>query len=166
MTNWKVPAAFLVVAVAIGLALQVLYWPQLPERMATHFDAQGNPNGWMDRAAAAALSVGLLLFLPLFFIGISVAIRWLPTSTINLPHREYWLSAERRDDTLRWMTVWMMWFSVAITIFLVAINHLTFIANRDARPLSAVWFWGLLGAFLLTTAALVVLMYRRFGSPR
>lgn len=138
--------------------------------MATHFDAQGNPNGWMDRAAAAGLSASLIFLVPLFFIGISIAIRWLPTSTINLPHREYWLSAERRDDTLRWMTVWMtVWmigFSVATTIFLVAINHLTFIANRDARPLSAVWFWGLLGAFLLTTAALVVLMYRRFGSPR
>lgn len=166
MTNWKIPAAFLVVAMAIGIALQVLYWPQLPERMATHFDAQGNPNGWMDRQSAAGLSVGLVLFLPLFFISISIAIRWLPTSTINLPHREYWLSAERRDETLRWMTVWMMWFSVAITIFLVAINHLTFIANRDAQPLSAVWFWGLLSVFLLTTAALIVLMYRRFGSPR
>ncbi|MBL8856222.1 MAG: hypothetical protein JNK57_19810 [Planctomycetaceae bacterium] len=76
------------------------------------------------------------------------------------------MSAERRDETLRWMTGWMIWFSVAITIFLVAINHLTFIANRDAQPLSAVWFWGLLSVFLLTTAALIVLMYRRFGSPR
>ncbi|MBL8889223.1 MAG: DUF1648 domain-containing protein [Planctomycetaceae bacterium] len=166
MANWKIPAAFLVVAMAIGIALQILYWPQLPDRMATHFDPQGNPNDWMDRASAVGLCVGLIVFLPLFFIGISVAIRWLPVSTINLPHREYWLSAERRDESLRWMTGWMIWFSVAITIFLVAINHLIFVANRDARPLSAVWFWAFLSAFMLTTAALIVLVYRRFGRPK
>ncbi|MDP1561384.1 MAG: DUF1648 domain-containing protein [Pirellulaceae bacterium] len=165
MTNWKPAAALIVIAIVIGLGLQLWYWTQLPERIATHFDAQGKPDGWMDKRSATLLFAGLVTFLPLFFVGIGLMIRSLPTSSINLPNREYWLSAERRDETLRWMNGWMMWFAVSITIFLVTINHLTFIANRDAQPLSAIWFWGMLATFLVSTAGLIVLMWRRFAKP-
>lgn len=166
MTNWKIPSAITFVAIAIGLTLQVWYWPQLPEKLATHFDAQGRANGWMDKQSATILTCSLVALMPLFFVGISVGIRWLPTSMINMPHREYWLSGERREETLRWMLGWMMWFSVAITIFFVAINHLIFLANRDVQPLSAIWFWGLLCSFLMATGVLVLIMLLRFSGPR
>jgi hypothetical protein len=100
MMNWKPPGGIIAVAVAIGLALQVWYWPQLPEKMATHFDAQGNADDWMDKQSATALSCSLVVLVPLFFIGINLLIRWLPTSLINLPHREFWLSEERREESL------------------------------------------------------------------
>ena len=41
---------------------------RLPARVATHFDLQGAPNGWMDRTTA-------VLFLPLFSLGIWGLIR-------------------------------------------------------------------------------------------
>jgi hypothetical protein len=84
---------------------------------------------------------------------------------INMPYREYWLASERRVESLHWMMGWMMWFAVAITIFIVIINHLTFIANRGSLPLSAAWFWGMLTAFLSYTFVLVVIMLRRFHKP-
>lgn len=31
--------------------------------------------------------------------------------------------------------------------------------------LSAVWFWGTLGAFLVSTVVLVILLWRRFAKP-
>ena len=166
MTNLKIPSALLISGILVGLGLLVWYWPQLPENIATHFDEHGLPNGLLSKPTAVMLSAGLVTLLPLFFVGISVVIRWMPTSTINLPNREYWLAPERRDETLRWMTGWMLWFSAAITIFMVALNHLTFIANRDAQPLKMFWFWLALGGFLLTTFFLIVAMLRRFSSPR
>ncbi|MBX3420962.1 MAG: DUF1648 domain-containing protein [Pirellulaceae bacterium] len=165
MNHWKLPAALTSITMVIGLGLQLWYWPQLPEQVATHFDAQGNPNDWMGKLPATLLAAGLVTLLPLFFIGIGQVIGWLPVCIINLPQRQYWLATERRADTLQWMTGWMMWLTVSITVFMVAINHLTFLANRDAQPLSVAWFWGMLGGFLLWTFVLVLVMLRRFAKP-
>jgi uncharacterized membrane protein len=165
MSNCKFPMALIGLMIVVGLSLQLWYWPQLPERLAIHFDAQGIPNDWMDKLPATLLSAGLVALLPFCFVGISQITRWLPSSLINLPYREYWLAPERRDESLRWMMGWMMWFAVAITIFVVVLNHLTFIANRDSQPLSAGWFWGVLGAFLFSTFLQVIIMIRRFYKP-
>jgi uncharacterized membrane protein len=43
--------------------MTALVYDRLPERVATHFDIHGQPNGWMPRAMAAA-------FMPIFTIGI------------------------------------------------------------------------------------------------
>lgn len=37
-------------------------WNQLPQRIATHFDARGNPNGWQSPSTFAMFSFVLLLF--------------------------------------------------------------------------------------------------------
>jgi hypothetical protein len=42
-------------------------WDQLPLRMATHFDVNGQPNGWMTRATALWFGLGLTAFLLVIF---------------------------------------------------------------------------------------------------
>jgi uncharacterized membrane protein len=164
MSNCKLPLGLLMLTIGIGLGLQVWYWPQLPERIAVHFNAKGQPDSWASRLNATILSVSLLVLIPLFFVGIGQVIRWLPSSMINLPHREFWLAPGRRDETLRWITCWMLWFSFGLAVFLVGINHLTFIANRDAQPLADAWSWVAVGAFLFVTLAHILLMIRRFNT--
>jgi hypothetical protein len=52
-------------------------WEQLPVRMATHFNAAGQPNGWMSRDVALEFGVGMMAFLLLVFTPILWAIsRW------------------------------------------------------------------------------------------
>ena len=41
----------------------VLLWERMPARLAVHFDASGEPNGWMGRWESAAFDVGVLLFM-------------------------------------------------------------------------------------------------------
>ena len=44
-------------------------WDRLPARMATHFNASGQPNGWMSREAALEFGLGMtLLFLVVFTV--------------------------------------------------------------------------------------------------
>jgi Protein of unknown function (DUF1648) len=45
-------------------------WNRLPARMATHFAANGQPNGWMTREASLYFVLGLLTFLLLIFTAI------------------------------------------------------------------------------------------------
>jgi hypothetical protein len=50
-----------------------MVWDRLPARMATHFDAAGDPNGWMSREAS--LGFGLLSLAVVLVISAVVAMR-------------------------------------------------------------------------------------------
>jgi hypothetical protein len=42
-------------------------WDRLPARMATHFSAMGEPNGWMSREVSVEFGIGIMVFLLLVF---------------------------------------------------------------------------------------------------
>jgi uncharacterized membrane protein len=73
---------------------------QLPEKVPIHFDFAGNP----DRVSVKSemtivnLSIGILMLL-CFGVG-AMLIEKVPAKYINLPNRDYWLSPERRKDSL------------------------------------------------------------------
>lgn len=46
----------------LPILLGIVYWNQLPDRMATHFDSAGDPNGWSSKWFAV---IGLPVFLAL-----------------------------------------------------------------------------------------------------
>src|SRR5436305_5666107 len=47
-------------------------WDELPARMATHFNATGQPNGWMSRAGSLEFGLGITAFLLVVFTIILV----------------------------------------------------------------------------------------------
>lgn len=49
-------------------------WDQLPLRMATHFNAAGQPNGWMPRETSLYFALGLTAFLSVLFTGLAIVI--------------------------------------------------------------------------------------------
>jgi hypothetical protein len=49
-------------------------WDQLPARMATHFAASGQPNGWMPRATSLYFALGLTAFVLIIFTGIALVV--------------------------------------------------------------------------------------------
>jgi len=50
-------------ALPANVLLFALSWSQLPARLATHFDFQNHPNGWMSREGSSAFGVFLATFL-------------------------------------------------------------------------------------------------------
>lgn len=51
-----------------GAVFSVLAYPHLPAEVATHFDLEGNPNGWSSRFFAAAFVPVLSVVLALLFV--------------------------------------------------------------------------------------------------
>jgi Protein of unknown function (DUF1648) len=49
-------------------------WDELPVRMATHFAANGQPNGWMPRETSLYFALGLTAFVLIIFTGLALAI--------------------------------------------------------------------------------------------
>jgi hypothetical protein len=62
--------ALLAATVLYGLQLAV-YYPELPDRVASHFDAAGNPDGSMSKAGFLALTLALGVGDCLLFLGLA-----------------------------------------------------------------------------------------------
>jgi hypothetical protein len=90
-------------------------WNQLPARMASHFGAGGQPNGWTSREALVIFSVVLLTFL-------------LATFT-------WALTRVRKPDALAWSLLAMFYVVVGV---LLSVNSSVLNYNLYGRPLNIV----------------------------
>ena len=139
-------------------------YSEIPERLASHFNAAGAPNGWMSKDqffTLNALLVGLAIFIGVFP---PLLIAKLPPNLINLPNKDYWLAPERRAETVTFFERWFAWFACAFLLFLALVMQMVIQSNRSATPeLPSDQFMFLLFGFLLFTAVWVVLMARKFS---
>lgn len=140
-----------------------VYWPQLPERVATHFGPGGEPNDWMDKSSAVLLLGGFQIFFPLLLFGVVRVLKWVPMNLINIPHREYWLAAERREASLRWLERPMGGVAMLTGCLLMVTGHFTFRANVHGGRLEEFPFFVCLVAYLAGVVWLVICILRRFG---
>ena len=114
MNDSRLPTFIYVVTLALGLLGWAHVYPQLPAVMASHFSARGIPNGWAPKPMFF-LIMGIAVFvsaLPGFLAPRQIESR--PPARLNLPHKDYWLAPERREDTWRFLRAQMAWFSCAV----------------------------------------------------
>ncbi len=138
----------------------------LPERVATHFDADGEPNGWMSRADHLAYMAGFGVAFPVFMIGICWSVRFLPVWMINLPHKEYWLAEERRAESAGYVFRHSIWLGCLGLGFVTGLHWATVFSNqRQPVHLPIEWVLSIAGLFLVGVAGWVLCLYRRFRSP-
>jgi uncharacterized membrane protein len=154
-------------AFAVGPVAAILHermWvARLPERVATHFGVDGAPNGWMSRDDATTFYLAVVIGLNLLFFLISVSLGALPSSMVNIPNREYWLAPERRDETVRRMSVRLAIFVLALSAFVIVVFHMTFQASTEAHP--SLTIGPAVGVFLAFVAAWVASLVVGFRKP-
>lgn len=152
-------AIVLVAAVSVVRTWTIL--GALPERVASHFDAAGMPNGWMPREGFLALQAGILALMVLLFVLLPRTIAWLPVGFVNLPHREHWLAPERREETMATIELWMGALGLLVVVSIAIFEELAVQANLPGGPgrLSMLPFWLTLFAVLAAATAWTV----RFG---
>ena len=136
---------------------------RLPARIATHFDASGQPNGWMNRSALVLFTAIFGLGFPLFVVGLSYMTRFFPNNLINIPHREYWLSPEHRGEAFDYLLLYSFWFACLAVCFVIGLHSLIIRANAQSPPaLPGADTVGLIAFFLVGTAVWGVSMVRHF----
>lgn len=146
---------------AFYLGHLVYYYPRLPERIASHFNHLGEPDGWMSKANFMIFEVVLLAFVLGLFRLISFSFEKMPISLINLPNKEYWLAPERRSETFRVLKENLETLQIALLAMLVSINQMAFRANIDRENLSPA-SWLVIGAFVIFTIIWTVKLNRKF----
>jgi uncharacterized membrane protein len=106
--------------------------PALPDRVATHFNFAGQPDGWMTRTQHLVFMTLFGIGLPLIFVLLSFLTRILPNDVINVPRRDYWLAPQRRDETMRYLMRHCWWPACLAVVFVAGIQYLVVEANRQA----------------------------------
>ena len=138
------------------------HYPQLPARVATHFDAHGLADGWSSRSALLTTSIVTLVVMSLVAGGLQLLVRFLPASLINVPHREFWLAPARAEGTRR--SVGQLMFAIGCLLFVMVagLNHLTLRANLGPFPQMGFWMWFVVGSCVLSMQARILLTVLRF----
>ncbi|MBN1296004.1 DUF1648 domain-containing protein [bacterium] len=158
--------ALLIVSYTLTIILAVVSMHFLPEQVATHFGAGGHADGWGARESNAMMFAGIQTSLFLLFAFLPCAIRHIPGQWINIPNREYWLAAERREITQRMIAGLLDVYGTGFFVFMTGFFILVIRANLSTPVhLHEPTLFILLGIFLVFTAGWVVAFYRKFRSP-
>src|SRR5689334_11822606 len=120
--------------VAIGAVFVWYSTLRMPAVVASHFVASGVANGFMPRERYLPLMMGVTILLPLLVtLPLSIGLNN-PKLKINLPHRDYWLAPERREETIAFVRQQMMRFAIALLLFVCYAHWLVVKANEHSPP--------------------------------
>lgn len=125
----------------VFLALVVAGWGQaiwqhgqMPERVASHFNAAGTANGWMTRDEELGWQLGTITVVAALLQGIVLLQPKLPPEFVNVPHREYWFAPERRATSEAWISNLVLSVGCLLLLFFIGLFHLVYRANLTSKP--------------------------------
>jgi uncharacterized membrane protein len=157
----------LLLLAAAGIVQILHYYPLLPERMASHFDGSGRPDGFQSRTAFLALSATMLITTVVTFGGLGALFRRIPSKWFNLPNRDYWLAPERREETIEHMSRQLEWLGAVSLGFYLFVIQMVVETNRTSEPrLDSRSVMILLGLYLLYTGVWIARFVLRFRTPQ
>jgi uncharacterized membrane protein len=115
-----------ILAILLCLVQAAYYYPLLPDRVASHFGASGQPDAWSGKDTFLKIYLIAVAFIAILFSGMGFILRKTPSSLINLPNKDYWLSPERRQETLDLLSRQFFSFGSATLLLLLDIFHQAF----------------------------------------
>jgi Protein of unknown function (DUF1648) len=133
----------------------------LPERVASHFSADGQADGWMSRSAYLQF---ISIFGSIVPLAIIVIFRSLPVNLINVPNRDFWFSPERCAQSRDYLFRQSFWFAGLMVGLFTGIHLAVIQANgQSTAQLSLPVFLGVLGIFMIGILAWAANLFRHFG---
>jgi uncharacterized membrane protein len=149
--------------IAVTLAQIAWYYPRLPARVASHFDAAGQVNAFMPKDAFFTLHLAVLGLMALVFLLVPALIVRLPPGMINLPNKAYWLAPERRARTAQKLQSFFVGFGNVMLLFLLLVFREAMRANLLPSPHLSSRIWVLLvllGVWVITWTVRLIRAFR------
>lgn len=141
-------------------------YAQLPNVVASHFNARGAPNGWQTKQAFFQVLVGMSALAALLGFAIPQIIGRIPAQFINLPNKDYWLASEHRQETLEWLKAYFGWLACGIyVVMIVAFDYAAQSNLHPNQPPAVARLAYTLVGFLAFVIVWLVRMFARFGRP-
>ena len=151
--------------IAATLAQLAWYYPRLPARVASHFDAAGLAKAFMPKDGFLAIHLVVLGILAVVFLLIPALIGRLPPSMINLPNKDYWLAPERRVHTAQKLQSFLVGFGNVTLLFLLLVFREAMQANLLPSPQLSNRIWVFLVLLGVWSIVGTVRLLRAFRLP-
>jgi Protein of unknown function (DUF1648) len=135
----------------LAVALIFIYFTSrsMPPMVASHFNAAGVPNGFLPRTTYLLVMMVVVLMPPILLVIIPRISLRNPRARINVPHRDYWLAPERREQTVQIISQHTTRFAGLLVGFLCYAHWLVVYANLSSPPtLSSGWLLAGLVVFM------------------
>ena len=168
MQRWMPVLIFLMLLLVCGLYLSASS-AGLPERVASHFAADGTPNGYMSRAEYRGFILWFGLGVPSAVAAAIAVLPYLLPGSLNLPNRDYWLAPQRSAQSQAFLSRHGLWLGCLLLLFMCAVHAMVVAANAPATGaprLGGLPLGMVLGAFGLGLAAWALALMLRFRRPR
>lgn len=141
---------------ALAVLQVIVYYPRLPDVVASHFDGLGAPNGWASKEAFFGLYLAIVLMLYGVFDWMPKWIQSRPGKSMKIPNRDYWLAPERRDETWAFFHRQMMLMGNLHLMLAIFAIQLAILANFEPQPrLHPAIGWALAIYFIVFTVWLL-----------
>ena len=163
------PRSLLVLGVLAltGALFVLLTIGEFPERVASHFGPDDDPDSWMMRNSYLLFILSFLLVYPAligFLIGFLPRVK---PEWVNFPNRDYWLAPERRKESLEFLSAHGYWFGCLLLVLVAGIHWVLLVANRSEPPaLPLEIFVPLVAGFVAGFVIWLVVIFRRFRKPK
>jgi len=163
MNETRLPKIVYFLMLSMGLLEWMRAYPQLPARMASHFDFYGRPDAWQPKEAFFLVMIVVIGMTGLMGFLIPLVIAAAPAGFINVPRKDYWLAPERREETFRFLRTHLEWFACGVLFVLPYAASQAINANLpEHAPFGAQGLLYVLAGFLLLTLAGTVRLMRHF----
>jgi uncharacterized membrane protein len=163
----RAPITVLLLLAAVAAIQMTHYYPLLPETLAVHFGPSGEADGWSSKGEFMVLFGAMEAFFVLFGVGLALVLDRIPVALINVRHKDYWFSPEKREESLEFLKNQILWMEAATLGFFVAIAQFIFSGNLgDATSRLPGDFWYVLVAFIAVILWFSLRIVLRFRSPR
>lgn len=162
--NSRLPkTVFLILAIAAGIYF-LLYYPLLPEVIASHFNARGMANGWQSKPVFFGFFLGACAIGVFLAFGVPWLIRRTPLNLVNVPNKSYWFGPEHFKATNEFLASWFAWFGCATFVMILFTFHYAVQSNLHPHdgPDPSLMIYPLLG-FGVFTILWAVRVFARFG---
>jgi uncharacterized membrane protein len=120
--------------VLLGAAYVWFTADSLPQRVASHFDAIGNPNGYMTHSGYRLFILAFTAGFPLLVVTMLGRLYRSSAARMNIPNRDYWLAPERAASTIAFLTAHAQWLGSILVVLFCAMHHLLLQANSVQPP--------------------------------
>ena len=167
MKNFRLAQIVFLLIILCAIVGYGIYYPQLPERVASHFGADGRPNGWQSKSMFTTFFYGAMGIAAVVGFLVPLLLGALSPTMINLPNKDYWLAPERRENSVHFLQDQMTWFGCAVLLLLCFAMYSAIQANLTPNPtMDPTTFFIALGAFVAFAIYSAVRMFSRFAKPQ
>lgn len=145
----------------------VRLWYISPPEMASHFNAQGDPDcSFVPKLQFFIFQVKTALIVVGLGIVTQILLVVVPIQMINIPNREYWLSSEQRDATIDKLSSFVAVLFAAILLMTQATFELAVSANLHTPiHFAAQLMVPVIVGFIIFTFLMLFWLVRSFRLP-